>query len=171
MILSSSGSWIGLSFYVCAHCVCAHCVCALVLCLFRILPIVCSLILCLCSLYLCSHFVSVSDITSCALFHSVSVLIVFVLSFCVCLRVSTHSFCATSCVCSHCSLRHRLAPASLCSFLSRFVSVCMCLLVHSVSHRAFTRIVLCCIVLHLRHFSRITCIAAAASGLSCTVLR
>ena len=117
-------------------------------------------------------WIDISALSFCA------VLIVSVLSFCVRLRVSTRSFCVASCVCSHCSQGHRLAPAFLYSFLSRFVSVCLCLLVRSVPHRrgnivegAFTRIVLCRIVLHLCRFSRITCIAAAASGSPCTVLR
>ena len=61
----------------------------------RILPTVHSLTLCLCSFLSCF----------------LSVLISF--SFCVCLCVFARSFCATSCVCLHCSLPHRLAPASL----------------------------------------------------------
>ena len=57
------------------------------------------------------------------------------------------------------------------SFLFCFVSVCVCLLICSVPHRAFAHIVLYCIVLHLRHFSHITCIVATTSGSPCTLLR
>ena len=92
------------------------------------------------------------------------VLIVSVLSFCV-YRALSHSVSVLIVVLCLFVLVVRCFILFLCSLClcSRFVSVCVCLLVHSVLHRAFARIVLRGIVLHLRfcaHFFLVLCLFA-----------
>ena len=105
-------------------------------------------------------WIDISALSFCA------VLIVSVLSFCVC-RALSHSVFVLIVVL--CLFRILLAVRYLILFLcslclcSRFVSVCVCLLIHSVPHRAYARIVLSSIVLHLRfcaHFFLIFCLFA-----------